>query len=88
MNTVNIGTQTSLRHEHKVAHGMLCYLIHTGALPIPRYSYSNGSDVIIADFVQCNGSESDLLNCNVNFKSGDNFDEGFLVGVRCDGMLY
>ena len=68
---------------------VLIAISFTGALPIPRYSYSNGSDVIIADFVRCNGSEKDLLNCDLDYsRFGDNFNVGFLVGVRCDGMCF
>ena len=60
-------------------------MLFSGALPIPRYSYSNKSDVTILSGVRCEGGESNLLECNVNFTRGEQMND-FRVGVRCDGM--
>lgn len=43
-------------------------------------------EFIFADFVQCNGFEDNLLDCNIDYEIGDMADSGYLLGVRCDGM--
>ena len=84
MNMVN-NTETYTCIWHVMLQSAI--LLITGALPIPRYSYSNNDDVIFANSIRCNGSERDLLNCDIFYNNGDSFDNDFLVGVRCDGMF-
>ena len=43
-------------------------------------------DFIFADFVNCNGFENSLLDCNIDYEIGEVSDTGYHVGVRCDGM--
>ena len=61
------------------------FFILLGALPIPRYSYSNNADVIIFRDAQCGGFEDSLLDCDLDFQQGENTGD-YTVGVRCDGV--
>ena len=61
-----------------------------GALPIPRVPYSNTSndDMVFADGVFCDGSESSLLECSLDLQGNSITYSGYVVGVRCEGKHY
>ena len=62
-------------------------MLLSGALPIPRVPYYNVStdDVLLADYARCQGTESTLLDCTLTPSSEGSPNDGYLVGVRCDG---
>ena len=61
----------------------------SGALPIPRVPYSNVSNdaVVFTEDVECQGTEFSLTDCTLDpLNVDDDDDDGYVVGVRCDGM--
>ena len=56
-----------------------------GALPIPRFFF--GDSAIFANFASCDGAEESLFDCELSHLSGETSETGYVVGVRCAGII-
>ena len=60
--------------------------LSVGSVPLSRAYFGSGSGDIFLDNVVCRGTESSLLQCNINLIGQHDCDHSEDAGVRCEGI--